>query len=53
MESAARPTRSLPGVTRVWLIGSLLALAAGTWARTGERMQGTDAGPGTDLGGPG
>jgi predicted metal-binding membrane protein len=51
MESASlRPMPPLSGLTRVGLIGGLLALAAGAWALTGARMEGMDAGPGTDLG---
>ena len=38
---------------RIGLIVLLVALAALAWAVTGERMQGMDAGPGTDLGGLG
>jgi predicted metal-binding membrane protein len=34
-------------------IGALLALAAGAWALTAERMQGMDPAPGTGLGGVG
>lgn len=52
MESATlRPTPTMQGPTRVGLIGVLLALAAGAWVLTGHRMEGMDAGPGTDLGG--
>jgi predicted metal-binding membrane protein len=32
------------------LAGALVALAAGAWVLTGNRMDGMDAGPGTDLG---
>jgi predicted metal-binding membrane protein len=39
--------------TKVVLIGSLLALAALAWALTGDRMDGMDQGPGTELGGLG
>jgi predicted metal-binding membrane protein len=38
---------------QVGLVASLLAVAAGAWALTGERMGGMDAGPGTELGGLG
>jgi len=38
---------------RIGLIALLVGLAAVAWALTGERMQGMDAGPGTDLGGLG
>jgi predicted metal-binding membrane protein len=53
MESTTlRPTPP-HSLTRVELIGALLALAAGAWILTDDRMQGMDAGPGTDLGGLG
>jgi predicted metal-binding membrane protein len=45
------PPRSGPG--QVGLVAALLAVAAGAWAVTGDRMGGMDAGPGTDLGGLG
>jgi predicted metal-binding membrane protein len=45
------PPRS--GPVQVGLVASLLAVAAGAWALTGERMGGMDAGPGTELGGLG
>jgi predicted metal-binding membrane protein len=45
------PPRSGPG--QVGLVASLLAVAAGAWAVTGDRMGGMDAGPGTELGGLG
>jgi predicted metal-binding membrane protein len=38
---------------RLWLIGALFALAAIAWWSTADRMDGMDAGPGTDLGGLG
>jgi predicted metal-binding membrane protein len=38
---------------QVGLIASLLVVAAGAWAVTGDRMGGMDAGPGTELGGLG
>lgn len=38
---------------RIGLIASLVTVAALAWALTGERMQGMDAGPGTDPGGLG
>jgi hypothetical protein len=37
----------------VGLVASLLVVAAGAWAVTGDRMDGMDAGPGTELGGLG
>jgi predicted metal-binding membrane protein len=45
------PPPSRPG--QVGLVASLLAVAAGAWAVTGDRMGGMDAGPGTELGGLG
>jgi predicted metal-binding membrane protein len=42
-----------PGPGQVGLVVSLLAVAAGAWAVTGDRMGGMDAGPGTELGGLG
>jgi predicted metal-binding membrane protein len=45
------PPQSPP--VQVALVASLLAVAAGAWAVTGDRMSGMDAGPGTDLGGLG
>jgi predicted metal-binding membrane protein len=51
MESATiRPTPPLPGPTRVGLIGAVLALAAGAWVLTDDRMAGMHAAPGADLG---
>jgi predicted metal-binding membrane protein len=53
-ESAA--LRSAPPVPRPTLAGlaaALLALAAGAWVLTADRMAGMDAGPGTALGGLG
>jgi hypothetical protein len=35
------------------VVALLLAVAAMTWALTHRRMAGMDAGPGSDLGGPG
>jgi predicted metal-binding membrane protein len=43
-QSAEHPTGIAPAAL-------LLALAAGCWAITAERMRGMDMGPGTDLGG--
>ena len=45
------PPRSRP--VEVGLVASLLVVAAGAWAVTGDRMGGMDAGPGTELGGLG
>jgi predicted metal-binding membrane protein len=45
------PPRSRP--VQVGLVASLLAVAAGAWAVTGDRMAGRDAGPGTELDGLG
>jgi predicted metal-binding membrane protein len=42
-----------PRPVEVGLVVSLLVVAAGAWAVTGERMGGMDAGPGTELGGLG
>ena len=44
--AALRPV----GWTRTLLLATLLALAAGAWLLTGDRMAGMDAGPGTDPG---
>jgi predicted metal-binding membrane protein len=43
----------LPGPLELGLGTTVLVLAAAGWALTGDRMGGMDAGPGTDLGGPG
>jgi predicted metal-binding membrane protein len=45
------PPRS--GPVQIGLVASLLLVAAGAWAVTGNRMGGMDAGPGTELGGVG
>jgi predicted metal-binding membrane protein len=42
-----------PRPVQVGLVASLLVVAAGAWAVTGDRMGGMDAGPGTELGGLG
>jgi len=54
MESAAlRRPPQLAGALQLGLIALLVVLAAIGWALTDDRMQGMDAGPGTDLGGLG
>jgi predicted metal-binding membrane protein len=54
MESARLPRPvPLPGLIQFGLIAALLILAAIAWAVTDDRMNGMDAGPGTDLGGLG
>jgi predicted metal-binding membrane protein len=45
------PPRS--GPVQAGVVASLLVVAAGAWAVTGARMDGMDAGPGTELGGLG
>jgi predicted metal-binding membrane protein len=51
METAAlRHAPPPPAAIQVGLVVLLLALAAGAWAVTGDRMDGMDAGPGTELG---
>ena len=52
MESATvRRTPPLPAMLQLGLIGVLFVAAAIAWAVTSDRMDGMDAGPGTDLGG--
>jgi predicted metal-binding membrane protein len=46
-------TRPRSGPVQVALVAFLLVAAAGAWAVTGDRMDGMDAGPGTELGGLG
>jgi predicted metal-binding membrane protein len=46
-------TPPLSGPVQGALVASLLAVAAGAWVVTGDRMGGMDAGPGTELGGLG
>jgi predicted metal-binding membrane protein len=53
MESARLPLRAPLERSRLGLIGLLLGLAVVAWLLTDSRMQGMDAGPGTDLGGLG
>ena len=51
MESAIlQRTRPLPGTTQIALIGLLIVAAILAWTVTDNRMDGMDAGPGTDLG---
>jgi predicted metal-binding membrane protein len=51
METATlRRPPALPEILRFGLLGLLVGLALAGWAVTDERMQGMDAGPGTDLG---
>ena len=54
MESGTlRLTPRPPALTRVGVVGALLALAAAACLLTAERMDGMDAGPGAELGGAG
>jgi predicted metal-binding membrane protein len=53
MEAATLSRTRLSGPVQVGLLASLLVVAAGAWAVTGDRMGGMDAGPGTELGGVG
>jgi predicted metal-binding membrane protein len=54
METATlRRVPQLPTAVQLGLIFGLILLAAIAWAMTGDRMEGMDAGPGTDLGGLG
>jgi predicted metal-binding membrane protein len=54
MESAAlKRAPPLPAVIQVGLIGLLIVGAVIAWGITADRMQGMDAGPGTDLEGLG
>jgi predicted metal-binding membrane protein len=54
MESATlRLAPPPPRPIQVGLVTLLVVAAAGAWAVTGERMDGMDAGPGTELGGLG
>src|SRR6476620_5035169 len=51
METATlRRPPALPEILRFGLLGLLVGLALVGWAVTDQRMQGMDAGPGTDLG---
>jgi predicted metal-binding membrane protein len=53
MEAALSRTPPRSGPVQVGLVACLLVVAAGAWAVTGDRMDGMDAGPGTELGGLG
>src|SRR5215204_3477247 len=53
MEATLSGTPPRFGPVQVGLVASLLVVAAGAWAVTGNRMDGMDAGPGTELGGLG
>jgi predicted metal-binding membrane protein len=54
MESGVlRSASYVPRPTRAGLAVALLALAAGAWALSADRMAGMDSGPGTALGGLG
>jgi predicted metal-binding membrane protein len=50
MTSTNASTLDPPRLTRIGVIGALLALAALAWTLTGNRMEGMDAAPGADLG---
>jgi predicted metal-binding membrane protein len=52
-EATLSRTFPLSGPVRARLVASLLVVAAGAWAVTGDRMGGMDTGPGTELGGIG
>ena len=51
--ASLRRSAPLPAALQIGLVASLLAVAAGCWVLTGDRMAGMDAGPGTALGGLG
>jgi predicted metal-binding membrane protein len=55
METATlqQPLPQLPAAARIAGVGTLVVLAAAAWLVTADRMEGMDAGPGTDLGGLG
>jgi predicted metal-binding membrane protein len=53
MEATLSRTPQRSGPVQLGLVASLLVVAAGAWAVTGDRMSGMDAGPGTELGGLG
>jgi predicted metal-binding membrane protein len=50
METTLSRTPPRSGPVQLGLVVSLLVVAAGAWAVTGDRMGGMDAGPGTELG---
>jgi predicted metal-binding membrane protein len=50
MEATLSRTSPRSRPVQIGLIASLLVVAAGAWAVTGDRMGGMDAGPGTELG---
>ena len=51
VDSATRRlTPARPGLIQLGLVGLLLVLAAIAWVATGNKMEGMDAGPGTDPG---
>jgi pentapeptide MXKDX repeat protein len=45
-----RPPAPRPVQVQIWLVAALFVLAAVAWLVTGDRMEGMDAGPGTDPG---
>jgi predicted metal-binding membrane protein len=53
MRSIATTGRPLPGGGEAWPALVLIAAAIAAWVVTANRMEGMDAGPGTDLGGLG
>jgi predicted metal-binding membrane protein len=53
MEATLSRTPPRSGPLQVGVVASLLVVAVGAWAVTGDRMGGMDAGPGTELGGLG
>jgi predicted metal-binding membrane protein len=53
MAATHRRTPPMPALVQAALVAALLAVAAACWAITGDRMDGMDAGPGTELGGLG
>jgi predicted metal-binding membrane protein len=53
MHATVSRTPPQSGPVQVGLVASLLVVATGAWAVTGDRMDGMDAGPGTELGGLG
>jgi predicted metal-binding membrane protein len=53
MQTATLRRAHLPALIQTGLIAWLFAVAAASWLVTSDRMNGMDAGPGTDLGGLG